>query len=189
MHKTLDQVVAWNIAWYRRAADMTQQELGRELGWPKNRVSEAERSWDGKRTREFNAQLLADLATALGVPLLALFLPPYEPDASYLFPAPGGRDLLGMDDLMWLVMPDAGGTTPAMNAYRNRFQAAVTRHLDDDWAREVASWLEKAEDKRLLADRAERLAARARELRGAARELQELADAIRPDDDEDGDPQ
>jgi transcriptional regulator with XRE-family HTH domain len=72
---TADQVVAWNLAWYRRAAGMTQRELEEELGWKPGRASEAERSWDSGRTREFNAQLLADLATILGIPVAGLFNP------------------------------------------------------------------------------------------------------------------
>src|SRR5260370_31560685 len=76
-HVTINQVVAHNVTRFRKAAGLTQEELGERLGgWTKAAVSEAERTWDGKRIRQFVADTLAALATALGIPLLALFLPP-----------------------------------------------------------------------------------------------------------------
>jgi transcriptional regulator with XRE-family HTH domain len=181
---TVNQVVAWNIAWYRRAAGMRQRDLASRLGWPQNRVSEAERSWDGKRTREFDAQLLAELAVALGVPLIALFLPPDGPGLPHLFSAHGGRDLLGMDDLMRLVMPDPGVDTPVVNAYRRRFQAAATRHVDEDWAEEVGAWLREAEGAEARAEARSRFLSHVASLLNVVDELRRLAEVIGPGDDE-----
>lgn len=74
---TPNQVVAWNMARYRKAAGLSQAELGKRLGgWSAVSVSAAERSWDGKRIRKFDADELIAVASALGVPVFALFLPP-----------------------------------------------------------------------------------------------------------------
>jgi transcriptional regulator with XRE-family HTH domain len=179
---TLDQVVAWNIAWYRRAAGMKQARLAEHLGWPENRVSEAERAWHGKRTREFNAQLLADLARALGIPLIALLLPP-EGERVLLASADG--EPLGMPDLMLsLIMPDRTAQTPVMDAYRERLRGAVTRHLNTDWAREVARWLRLMEDREARTDRAARLRSQAEWLAGTRHELLDLAARLEEDDPE-----
>lgn len=66
------------MAYFRKASRMNQHELGRLLGWSNNAVSAAERSWDGKRIREFDADSIAAIAGALGVPVIALFLPPED---------------------------------------------------------------------------------------------------------------
>jgi transcriptional regulator with XRE-family HTH domain len=63
-------------------AGLTQEELGDRLRgwtskpWGKAGVSAVERSWDGKRLRQFDADLLFGLAVALDVPVTAFFLPP-----------------------------------------------------------------------------------------------------------------
>ncbi|MER7363608.1 helix-turn-helix domain-containing protein [Nonomuraea wenchangensis] len=79
---TMNQLVAHNITYWRRQHGWTQSELGKRLRegtskpWTKASVSAAERSWDGKRVRKFDADELLALAKALEVPLAALFLPP-----------------------------------------------------------------------------------------------------------------
>lgn len=176
---TVNQVVAWNIAYYRRVAGLTQKELGEWLGWTNNAVSEAERSWGGARVREFDAQTLAQLCLALGVPLIALFLPPDETGtARYVFTGPGGGVHDMADLTARIVMPDSAGDAPAMEAYRDRLRSAVTRYLDPEWAEEVAGWLREIDDGERLDDRAERLRARQAELIQAAEEIGDLASAI-----------
>ena len=77
--KTVDQIVAWNIAWYRKAAGLTQERLGELLGGRSERnISADERSWDGGHTREFKAQDIAALSAAFGIPIGAFFLPPAD---------------------------------------------------------------------------------------------------------------
>jgi transcriptional regulator with XRE-family HTH domain len=175
---SINQVVAWNIAWYRRAAGLTQKQLGEALGWSAPSVSEAERSWDSGRTREFDAHTIAAFSLALGVPLLALFLPPGEESEPerYLFRAAGAA--LDMGDLMALIMPDSGDDTPVMGAYRDRLRAAVTRYLDPSWAGEVARWLTEAAEPELRADRAARLRSERAMLLQIAGELGDIADAL-----------
>lgn len=140
---TVNQIVAWNIAWYRREAALTQEELGDLLGWPQNKVSEAERSWNGKRTREFHAQELAGLSMALGVPVGAFFLPPPDdgkPDR-YVIRPPGRREDLGMEALMAALVSYSDNPGDAAAGYRRRLLGATGRYLDEDWVAEVAEWL------------------------------------------------
>ena len=56
---TVNQLAAYNMAFYRKVAGLTQEELGAPLGWSVASVSAAERSWDGKRIKKFDADELA----------------------------------------------------------------------------------------------------------------------------------
>lgn len=145
---TVNQVVAWNIAWFRRQAGMTQQELADRLGWPQNKVSEAERSVNGKRTREFDAETLIGVAVAFDIPLNALFLPPLDDQrgAVYRIRPPGLAQPVGMAEMLGVVLygdPDTHSTV--MEAYRDRLLGAVGKYHGDDWREIVAGWLVKAE--------------------------------------------
>ena len=130
----MSQLVAYNMAAYRKAAGLSQQELGERLGgWSAASVSAAERSWESKRTKVFDADEVMQIANALGVPLIALFLPPEDHGtaARYTisFPGPRVRDL---DYLLNIVLPMHEGDSPAMEAYRKRLMTAgVTRELAD----------------------------------------------------------
>lgn len=81
---TMNQVVAYNIAYFRSSLSLTQEELGGRLEritgkrWSKATMSAVERSWDGNRIRSFDADDLLALSQALEVPVTALFLPPEE---------------------------------------------------------------------------------------------------------------
>ena len=179
---TINQVVAWNIAWYRRAAGMTQQQVADLLGWPHNKVSEAERSWDGKRTREFDAQMLADLAAVFGIPVVAFFLPPLDDaGAGLCFRAPDGEPRT-MTDLMWLAMHDNDDESPALDAYRRRFRIQAQQYTDKGWPAEVERWFTLPGQAAAMEDRAAALRARAAGSRDAAeldekmaRELEQAA--------------
>lgn len=80
----MNQVVARNIAYFRNALTLTQEELGGRLEritgkkWSKATMSAAERSWHGNRIRSFDADDLMALSQALEVPVTALLLPPEE---------------------------------------------------------------------------------------------------------------
>jgi len=173
-------LIGYNVAFFRQASALTQEQLGERLGWTNVAVSAAERSWSGKRVRKFDADEVLALALALSVPLIALFLPPLDdgdPDF-YAFAGPKGG-LNDMGDLVALaVMPDSEDDEPPMDAYRDRLRAAVTRYMDPQWAEELAGWLRKIDSDEALDDRAERLRARQAELRQAAEELGDLASAI-----------
>lgn len=145
---TVNQVVAWNIAWFRREAGMTQQELADRLGWPQNKVSEAERSVNGKRTREFDADTLAGLAIAFGVPINALLLPPLDDlrDSTYKVRPPGlGQDIDMAQLLGAALYGDPDDRSGSMEAYRLRILSAVGKYHGDKWREIVAGWLINAE--------------------------------------------
>ena len=157
---TVNQVAAWNIAWFRREAGLTQEELGELLGWPQNKVSEAERSWNGKRTREFDADELIALSLALGVPLNALFLPPLDDsrDAVYLIRPEGQDEDMGMADLLGAVLyGEADNDSEAMRSYRRRLLGQVGQYHGEDWRDEVARWLRSTEGPEALMERALRM--------------------------------
>lgn len=140
---TVNQVVAWNIAWYRHEEGLTQQELASRLGWPQNKVSEAERSWNGKRTREFDAETLAGLSVALGVPVGAFFLPPTDDGkpVRYVIRPPGQAEDLPAGELMAILVSYSDNDSNAAAGYRRRLLSATGRYLDPDWMAEVAAWL------------------------------------------------
>lgn len=177
---TVDQVVAWNIAWYRRAAGLTQEQLGELLGgWSKVAVSAAERSVsDSRDRRRFDAHTIVLIAEALGVPIVALFLPPDDDGIKeqYVYDAGTGRG--SMTDLMRDVLPNTGDRTPVMDAYRKRFQAAVTYYADPEFGEQVARFLRDATDDELRADRAARLRQRQAEAEAMAAEFADIAEAL-----------
>jgi len=122
---TVNSIVALNMAYFRKAADLTQEELGERIGWGKSVVSTAERSSDARRIRSFSAEDLIAISTALGVPLAALFLPPEDHGTAvrYVLDGPGHKHL-EVTDLLAYVSPAYGGDSPVMDAYRKRNIAA-----------------------------------------------------------------
>ncbi len=122
---TVNSIVALNMAYFRKAAGLTQEELGERIGWGKSVVSTAERSSDAKRVRSFSAEDLIAISTALGVPLAALFLPPEDHGTAvrYVLDGPGHKNL-EVTDLLAYVSPAYGGDSPVMDAYRKRNIAA-----------------------------------------------------------------
>jgi transcriptional regulator with XRE-family HTH domain len=177
---TVNQVAAWNTARFRRAAGLTQEQLGARVGWSFHSVSEAERSWDGTRARKLDAQELTVLALALGVPVTALFLPPDDDGVTtrYVITGDCGTRYEMRDYLALAVLPDNDDGTPVMAAYRNRFNAAAGRYLDPEWAAAVAAWLPGSGSPARRADLAARLRDRERDALTAAAEWGQLADAI-----------
>jgi len=180
-HKTINQIVAWNIAWFRKAAGLTQEELGRRVGRSKRNISADERSWDGGHTREFNAHEIVNYAVALGVPIGAFFLPPEDDgrDVRYLFhPHEQGADCMGMADLMAAGLSDSEDDSEAMSAYRRRFLNASARYLDEGWQDEIASWLRPLKGPEALEEGAYRLRGQREQLLASATWLGEMADAL-----------
>jgi transcriptional regulator with XRE-family HTH domain len=173
---TLHEVVGANTAFYRRTAGLTQRELGARLGWSSQSVSDAENS-----RREFDAAELGAIAWALGVPLIALFLPPPGGGGNGRYKA--GPVTLDVAELMTvLVMPDSDDDAPAMQAYRDRFNALAGRWLSPEWAAVVARWTgadDTAPDERAMA--AARYRDRAAQLREIAAEDDQTAAAIEGD--------
>ncbi|MCC5580616.1 hypothetical protein IMZ11_33860 [Microtetraspora sp. AC03309] len=110
VHITPNRLVAHNMAYWRKVAGYTQDELAKKLNafyeksapWTNASVSAAERSWDGKRVRQFDADVILSLATIFGLPLIAFFLPPEDDGVKqrYLMDLPHG-DALTNCTTMW----------------------------------------------------------------------------------------
>jgi transcriptional regulator with XRE-family HTH domain len=140
--KTVNQIVAWNVAWYRRAAGFTQEQLGERIGRTKRNVSADERSWDGGHTREFSAHDLAVLAAAFGIPVTAFFLPPDDDGIRVRYELDAGEYIgrLDMGQLMEMAMPDSADVTRVLEAYRHRLITAVRQYLGVSWADDLERW-------------------------------------------------
>jgi cell division septum initiation protein DivIVA/transcriptional regulator with XRE-family HTH domain len=128
---SINQLVGFNLAYFRKSAGLTQEELGKRLGgWTKVAVSAAERSWSGNRIRKFDAHELTAMARALGVPLIALFLPPPDMGIAvrYVVNLP---DNTGAADLM-AILPDLVSALPeGAESYRSRiYSSGLFRVLD-----------------------------------------------------------
>ena len=153
-------VVGYNIAYFRKVTGATQEQLGEPLGWTKVAVSAAERSWDGRRVRKFDADEILRIAQVFGIPIAALFLPPEDDGEKvrYVIDDGGQDEQTAMRRLLEWAMSDPIETdSPAMRAYEDRLVAAIDKYLDSTVAEVVATRLkERATEEQL-----------ARALRGA----------------------
>lgn len=153
----MSQLAAYNMTAFRKAAGLTQEELGERLGgWSAASVSAAERSWGSRRVKKFDADELTQIANALGVPLIALFLPPEDHGTAVRytirFPGPRIRDL---DYLLNIVLPMHERDSPAMEAYRKRLMTTglgveltdLAESMAQQRARQIVEEL-RAEDRR-----------------------------------------
>lgn len=166
---TVNMLVAYNIARWRRAAGMTQEQLGAELGgWTKTAVSAAERSWDGRRVRKFDADELADLASIFRIPIPAFFLPPDDDGTACRYVIASGSVPMEeyyrclMTELNWEADSRAGA------AYQQAVITAEARYVGSEAAAEVAAAVPSAPG--LAA--AEQITAALAEARAAREELQ-----------------
>lgn len=139
---TPNMVIAYNITRWRKANGMTQEQLGDELGgWTKGQVSAAERSWDGKRVRQFDADLIADLASILRVPVPALFMPPEDDGESVRYVITGRPEPVPMDEYFSYLMPepDFEPDTEAGAAYLRAVITAIAKYGGNEAAEQVAA--------------------------------------------------
>jgi transcriptional regulator with XRE-family HTH domain len=158
-HVTPNQIVAYNMTRWRKVAGLTQEQLGERLGgWSKVVVSAAERSWDGKRIRQFTADDIVQIAHALHVPIAALFLPPDDDGINKRYLYHFGDVCSGMAALFALVMSDpTDAETPEMSEYRDRYTEAMNRYLDPGRGDDLAAYLEDLTTTERLTERLERL--------------------------------
>jgi transcriptional regulator with XRE-family HTH domain len=126
-----DQLVAFNMATYRKTLGLTQEDLAQLLEWHTGRpwskasVSAAERSFDGDRTKYFSAEQLLALAASLDVSVSALLLPPPDDGMSVryiLAPLPEPHRL-DMRDVYFLLFPSDSSTGASIDLYRSRREA------------------------------------------------------------------
>jgi transcriptional regulator with XRE-family HTH domain len=123
---TASQLVAWNMARFRQAAGMKQEELARHIGSTRKSVSALETSWKGGRPRQFDATEIVALAHALRVPVTAFLLPPEDDGVTcrYVLLTPDGQDDLSMAELAsYLESVPSDDDSPAMDYYRHRHLA------------------------------------------------------------------
>jgi transcriptional regulator with XRE-family HTH domain len=180
---TLNQVVAANIAFYRQAGGMKQKELAVAIGVSDQAISEVERSaTPGNRVREFDAAKLGAYALALGVPVIALFLPPRDDEAARF--AVGAGELGAAGLLSALAMPDSDEDGPAMRAYRDRFNDSAARLLTPDWAAVVCRWMRDGATIDARREQAERFRRNAERQRQDAAEWERMAEEMMREDPE-----
>lgn len=152
-HVTVNQVVAYNMRYFRKAAGMTQEELGERIGLSFRAVSAAEKTWertDG-RGRIFDADLMARIAWALGVPVTALLLPPADDGIEKRYTFRAEQDMTTeMRDLAWLAISDpsepSAEDTGAMNAYQQRYAQAFRDYLGEDLAARTGAGIPATQD-------------------------------------------
>ncbi len=143
-----NQLVAYNMAFYRKAAGMLQEELAVELRrrtampWSKVSVSAAERSWDGDRPKHFDATQLLAFADIFGVPITAFLLPPLEASTDNWRLRPTrdshsnwkGREM-GVPALLRCLYDVADDRGPTARAYQQRQSTAFKDHLAQEHVR------------------------------------------------------
>jgi transcriptional regulator with XRE-family HTH domain len=172
----VNQVVAFNMARWRKAAGLTQEELGERLGWSNTAVSAAERSVDGKRVRQFDADDLTSIAQALGMPLIAMFLPPGDDSVSVRYLIGDDPDAPGMANLFALLLLDAA--EPLDGAWTEALEVAVARYTDPDLGAELLARLEDITSEERRAIRLERLRWQRDALRAVLADLDSITEAM-----------
>jgi transcriptional regulator with XRE-family HTH domain len=144
---TVNQLVGFNVKFFRQAAGLTQDELGQRLGgWSKGVVSAAERSWDSDRIRQFDADELAAIAGALGVPLAALFLPPPDAGTAVDYTFTDGARQMSADALLSLAVTDYQGDSKLMVAVQERINSLGGGRLMQSIEDEALRIMEEARD-------------------------------------------
>src|SRR6516225_7844627 len=147
-------VIGYNVAYFRRAAGLTQEQLGEPLGWTKVAVSAAERSWDGKRVRKFDADEILRIALVFKLPVAALFLPPEDDgrDKRYIIGERGHGQPMAMQGLLEFAMSEpTEDDRPVMRAYEDRLVSAVSKYLPSGAAEAVATRLKQRTTEQQLA--------------------------------------
>ena len=179
---TANMVVGYNIAYFRKVAGATQEQLGEPLGWTKVAVSAAERSWDGKRVRKFDADEILRVAGVFGIPIAALFLPPEDDGEKVRYVIDDGDqdEQATMRRLLELAMSDPiDSDSSIMQAYEDRLVSAVNTYLDSEAAEAVATRLkERATEEQLATALRE-----ARQSRAALEDFEETIAGLFSDND------
>lgn len=140
---TPNDVVSLNMAYYRQAAGLSQQQLADKLGWLKSVVSTAERTWEGNRKRNFTADDLAELAAFFRVPVGALFVAPPGVTVSVQPSAVPGPES-SVTDAYRKRLAEAGlSGAEVAGADELSRQAAAFREYRTQWRGELVGLLER----------------------------------------------
>lgn len=137
-HVTMSQLVAYNMAFFRKAAGLDQKEFGQLVGWSAASVSAAERSWDSKRVKKFDADEITLVAAVLGLPLTAMFLPPEDHGTAVhyvidmLAQHAGQLAYVFLPQIFPLLSPLDVAVNPVVAAYQNRVIPLTTREPEPE---------------------------------------------------------
>lgn len=139
---TVNDVVSMNLAHFRKASGLSQQELADKIGWLKSVVSTAERSWEARRKRNFTVSDLIDIASGLDMPVAALLLPPEDDGTAITYMVDGlhGDGPRPLRDLVPLAMADSyayAGQSPAAREFRRRLLAIGWRRWESGTREEL----------------------------------------------------
>lgn len=171
---TPGMLAAYNMTRWRKAAGMTQEQLGKELGgWTKKAVSAAEKSWEGTRVRKFDADLIADLAAVFRIPIPAFFLPPGDDGETVTYVIEGSDGPVPMGEYFALLWPDPDweADSPAAVAYQQAVISATAKYTDPE---EATADLAAAVSGLAAAGQLEAVLRRARAVRGQLEDLSPL---------------
>jgi transcriptional regulator with XRE-family HTH domain len=181
-HVSINQLVAYNLAYWRKVAGLTQEELGERIGWSKAAVSAAERSWDGKRIREFDADLLITFAMVLDIPVTALLLPPEDDGIKerYLYHIQESMSSChNMYDLINMIMSDPSqDDEPVMNRYRERYTTTVNFYLGAEAVDDLTRYFEDLTTEEKIVERLARSREQYEALRGIISDIDKLQEAL-----------
>jgi hypothetical protein len=109
MSLTANQLVAYNLMRSRLGHGWSQEQAAERLEpllgvrWSKTVYSAAERSYQGKRVRQFSADELLAFSIAFGEPVQYFFLPPVPADRGDAEGVSGGGRALNWHDLLVLL--------------------------------------------------------------------------------------
>lgn len=136
-----DQIVAWNIRFWRLEAKLTQGELGERVGLSGKNISDVERSAATDR-RTFDAGTLVMYATALDIPVALLLFPPTDDgeQVRYIVKGDDGSEV-SMADLARLLLPPADGN-PAESQWLVRVGKMRDKYLLPDHGLDMSDLLE-----------------------------------------------
>lgn len=106
MPLTANQLVAYNLMRIRKSLGLSQEQAAERLEpylgvrWSKTVYSAAERSYQGKRIRQFTADELVAMSLAFGVPPVYFYLPPPPADRDDAEGVTGGGRAVNWHDLL-----------------------------------------------------------------------------------------
>jgi transcriptional regulator with XRE-family HTH domain len=141
---SVNELVAYNMTRARKERGWTQQNVAERLQrytgrqWSNASISAAERSWQGGRSRKFDANELVALSVIFDYPVAYFLLPPDDQlSVAVLMAQPEDRDAAFAP-----VLPNRGylrrvlldrSPTKDDSLFFTRAQSAVRRHMQDEW--------------------------------------------------------
>ncbi|MEU9285999.1 hypothetical protein AB0D57_15045 [Streptomyces sp. NPDC048275] len=141
---SVNEVVAYNMTRARKERGWTQQNVAERLQrytgrqWSNASISAAERSWQGGRSRKFDANELVALSVIFDYPVAYFLLPPDDQlSVAVLMAQPEDREgafapVLPSRGYLRRVLMDRSPTRDDF-AFFSRAAKAVRQHMQDEW--------------------------------------------------------